>query len=171
MCLISPFSKVKCFRISAFFHICKSPGVNGSCATLYLKRSCCCGGLCVIKKTYPAVCTLLHRSSLVYGTYSSTKPNDRISGPAQNTETTLLLSSFIWQIIQAGQDFPSLHNKVDGFKPVNISRFAEKRKPVIHLSLWLPIHLLYVTMVNHVQMQFSSLFIRTLDVTQLSPVS
>lgn len=47
----------------------------------------------------------------------------------------------------------------------------KKRKPVIHLSLRLPIHLLYVTMANHVQTQFSSLFIRTLDVTQLSPVS
>lgn len=74
-------------------------------------------------------------------------------------------------MIQAGQDFPSIQDEVDGFQPGNISQFADKRKLGVHQSLQFSGHLLYVTMAIHVQMQFSSQFIRMLDVTQLSPVS
>lgn len=31
-------------------------------------------------------------------------------------------------MIQAGQALPSVHNEVDGFQPVSISRFAEKKE-------------------------------------------
>lgn len=51
------------------------------------------------QKNHPGFCTLntQHRSAHVCGTYSSTKPNDRISGPAGNTRTTLLLDSELFR--------------------------------------------------------------------------
>lgn len=99
---------------------------------LFLYGGCCFGGLWPIKKTHPCVCTSLHSHHCcgrVYGTHSPTAntklfhfypPFDHRGHPG------LLLSSFIWQTIQPRWNLPAVNNKVDGFRPVNILRFAEK---------------------------------------------
>lgn len=145
--------------------------------TIFLYGGCCFGGRWSIKETHPHVCTSLHSqhcSGRVYGTYRSTvrtkvlnlcPPFDRWDQPG------ILRSSFMWQMIQPGLHLLPVNNKVDGFQPVNIFRFAEKGRwwRISHFHFpHIYCMLLWQCMCK---CSFPSLFIKAQDVTQLSPVS
>lgn len=146
--------------------------------TIFLYGGCCFGGRWSIKETHPHVCTSLHSqhcSGLVSmeRTVQQWKPNYWISASPFDRwdHPGILRSSFIWQIIQPGLNLLPVNNKVDGFQPVNIFRFAEKgrRWRISHFHfLHIYCMLLWQSMCK---CSFPSLFIKAQDVTQLSPVS
>lgn len=154
------FYEVKCFRKSAVL-LCKSIGEDDSFATLFPYGGCC-WSLDHIKNT--PWCLYL---------VADTAPLCPCLWNVQFNQTKWPYFWACWEHWDhsySGLFYMANDSGRTGFS-IRSQWSAEKRKLVVHQSRQFPVHLLYVTMAIHVQMQFSWLFIRTPDVTQLSPVS
>lgn len=141
------------------------------CPLFSLMQGCCCGGLWIIKKhTLVFVPRCTHSTTLPVSMERTVQPNQMI---VFLSLLRTLRPLFFWAVLY-GKWFRQdriLQPFTMKWMDFNLWIFPDLQKKgswwcISHSSF--PVYLLYAI---HVLMQFSSLFIRTLDVTQLSPVS